>query len=268
MHLGMHLGMHIDPTLVKGLDLLTHETIPTMAAKKSVTTREPTTKRPSRKQAKKLAEDAAGKVLMARHVEPLPQVTPLELAHLVAAMGLGDRADGPAKALSLVSRSAAYIDAMKAQFERLNDVLGQDKAATARMMAELGLGLEAVDKTFSVDEVIAKMSTRLLKVGRKLLQGKALWEEFRRQVDPKPGRPGKADKDGTSPEEYLLSDLLRVYREFTEWRDKIATANLARGSKNLDKTNRDRRKRDLLEGAEAVDAIPLPKTLKRNTSEF
>lgn len=84
-----------------------------MSAKKPRAAKEPAAKRPSRKQAKERAELASREVLEAKHVSPLPEITPLELAHLVAAMGLGDQADGPSKALSLVSRSAAYIEGMK-----------------------------------------------------------------------------------------------------------------------------------------------------------
>lgn len=237
-----------------------------MPAKKPNAAREPAAKRLTRKQVRERAELAFREALEAKHVSPLPEITPLELAHLVAAMGLGDQADGPSKALSLVSRSAAYIEGMKAQFERLDGAIAIGRANEAKIMAKLGLGMEAANKTFTVDEVIAKMPTERLKVAGRTLRGEDLWNEFRRQVDPKPGRPGKADKDGTSPEEYLLSDLLRIYQEFTDWRTKIAAANQAKGSKNLDKANRDQRKRDLVDGAEAVDAVPLPKMPKRNAS--
>ena len=237
-----------------------------MSAKKPSVAKDPAAKRLTRKQVRERAELAFREALEADHVAPFPEVTPLELAHLVAAMGLGEQEDGPLKALVLLGKSATCIDRMKAQFERLNVVLGTAKAAKAKIMAVLRLGLEAANKTFTVDEVIAKMPTEPLKVAGRTLRGEDLWNEFRRQVDPKPGRPGKADKDGTSPEEYLLSDLLRIYQEFTDWRTKIAAANQAKGSKNLDKANRDQRERDLVDGAEAVDAVPLPKMLKRNTS--
>lgn len=237
-----------------------------MSAKKPSVAKDPAAKRLTRKQVRERAELASREALEAKHVSPMPEITPLELAHLVAAMGLGDQADGPSKALSLVSRSAACIEGIKAQFERLDGAIAIGRANEAKIMAKLGLSMEAADKTFTVDEVIAKMDTAPLKVAGRMLRGKGLWNEFRRQVDPKPGRPGKADKDGTSPEEYVLSDLLRVYQEFTEWRVKIAAANKAKGRKNLDRTNRERKKRDLVDGAEAVDAVPLPKMLKRNTS--
>jgi hypothetical protein len=237
---------------------------PAMSAKKPRTIKKTAAKRPSRKQAKEMAELASREVLKARHVEPMPEVTPLELAHLVAAMGFGDQADGPAKALSLLSRSAAYIEGMKAEFKRLDNVISEDRANIAKIMAELGLSKEDADKTFSVEDVIAKMDKAPLKVAGRMLRGKGLWNEFRRQVDPKPGRPGKANEEGASPEEYVLSDLLRVYQEFSKWRVKIAAANKAKGSKNLDKTNRERAKRALTDGAEAVDAVPLSKMLKRS----
>lgn len=207
-----------------------------------------------------MAELASREVLKARHVAPMPEVTPLELAHLVAAMGLGEQADGPAKALSLLSRSAAYIDGMKIHFENLNDSLATEKSDKSRILAELGLSKEAADRTFSVDEVIAKLPTEPLKVSGKELRGRNLWIEFRRQVDPQPGRPGKtAEEDQPAPEEYSLADLIRVFRQFMKWRDTIATANKAKGSKNLDKTNRERRENAKTDGADAVDAVRLPK---------
>lgn len=216
-------------------------------------------KRPARTHLKAAAKLASQKALEAKHVSPLPEITPLELAHLVAAMGLGDHADGPLKALSLVSRSAAYIEGMKAQFERLNGVLAAGKANDSSIMAEMGLSMEAADKIFSVDEVIAKMPTEPLIVNSIKLRGTALWDEFRRQVVPLPRRPGKVREDGTAPEVYSHADLIRVYREFKGWRDKIAAVNLAKGSKNLAKANRERAKRTLVDGAEAVDAVPLPR---------
>jgi hypothetical protein len=233
-----------------------------MSAKKPRTAKTPAAKRPTRKQAKEMAELASREVLKARHVEPMPEVTPLELAHLVAAMGLGDQEDGPAKALSLVSRSATYIKGMKAQFDRLDSVIAEERANKARIMAETGLSKEPADKTFSIDEVIAKLPTEPLKVAGRTLRGKSLWSEFSRQVDPKHRPQEQPGKDGGSPEAYSLSDLLRVYQEFTEWRDKIAAENIAKGTKNLIRANQKREQEALADGAEAVDAVPLPEILK------
>jgi hypothetical protein len=266
----MHLGMQITPVTSDEVPRLQIHTtpLPAMPTKKPRTTKKAAAKRPSKKQAKEIAELASREALKVRQVEPMPEVTPMELAHLVAAMGFGEQADGPAKALSLLSRSAAYIEGMKAEFKRLDNVITEDRANMAKIMMELGLSKEDADKTFSVEDVIAKMDTAPLMVAGRMLRGKGLWNEFRRQVDPKPGRPGKADEEGASPEEYLLSDLLRVYQEFIKWRVKIAAANKAKGSKNLDKANRERKKRALADGAEAVDAVPLPKMLKQNTSGY
>lgn len=124
-------------------------------------------------------------------------------------------------------------------------------------MAEMGLSPDTADRTFSTIQVVSKMITEPLIVAGKKLRGQALWDEFRRQVDPQPGRPGKVREDGTSPEVYSQADLIRVYQEFTGWRAKIAGENLAKGSKNIARTNRERAKRTLVDGAEAVDAVPL-----------
>lgn len=257
----MHLGMQITPVISDEVPRpQIHTTpLPAMPTKKPRTTKKAAAKRPSKKQAKEMAELASREALKVRQVEPMPEVTPMELAHLVAAMGLGEDADGPAKALSLVSRSAAYIEGMKAQFERLNGVLAAGMANDASIMAEMGLAPDAVKMTFSVDQVIAKLPTERLKVAGEMLRGTPLWNEFRRQVELPPGRPGKSQIDGTSPEEYTLADLILVYRRFKDWRDTIAAENLAKGKKNLTKINKERHESASTDGAEAVDAVQLPK---------
>jgi hypothetical protein len=230
-----------------------------MSPKKPRSAKEPTAKRPARKQLKATAEQVFKNALEAEYVALFPEITPLELAHLVAAMGLGDHDDGPSKALSLVCRSGTYIKGMKAQFERLNGVIAAQTANELKILTEMGLSPEAAAKSFSVDEVIARMPTDPLKIADKLLRGKDLWDEFRRQVNPQPGGPGKTREDGSAPEVYWQADLIRVYQEFKGWRDKIAVKNLAKGSKNLAKANRERKEAVSADGAEAVDALPLPK---------
>lgn len=229
-----------------------------MSAKKPSVAKDPAAKRLTRKQAKERAELAAREALKTNFVAPFPEVTPLELAHLVAAMGLGEQEDGPSKALSLLSRSAAYIEGMKAQFERLNAVIAPGKVDEIRIMAELGLSIEDAKKTFTVDEVIRKMPKDPLNIAGESLRGRRLWDEFLRQVNPKLGHPGKTDEGGSSPEEYTLGDLLRIYQEFKEWRSMIAAANMTKTSKNIDEVNQERENERLRNGAEAVDAAPLP----------
>lgn len=209
-----------------------------------------------------MAEQAYEKALEARHVITMPEVTPLELAHLVAAMGLGDRDDGPAKALSLVSRSATYIEDKKAELKRLEDAIAEHNANWARMIAALGLSEEEANKTFSIDQVIARLPLDRLKVAGKTLRGKGLWNEFCRQIDLTPRPQEQSGKDDGSPEAYSLSDLYRIHQKFIEWREKIASKNIAKGAKNLKVVSRERREEAQKGGAEAVDAAPLPEFLK------
>jgi hypothetical protein len=230
-----------------------------MSAKKPRAAKKATVKKPAKKQRIEAAEQAVQKALDAKYFGTVPEVSPLELAHLVVAMGLGDQADGPAKALMLVARSATCITAMRRQIEQLNDNMAKGNANDAMLLAKMGLSPEKADGTFSVDQVIARLPTAPLKIGDETLRGKHLWDEFRRQVDPQSERPGKEREDGTYPEEYTLIDLIRFYKEFKVWRNKIAAENVAKGSKNLPKVNRERKKSTLTDGAEAVDAAPLPK---------
>lgn len=230
-----------------------------MSAKKPRAAKKATAKKPAKKQRIEAAEQAVQKALDAKYFGTVPEISPLELAHLVVAMGLGDQADGPAKALMLVGRSAGYIEAMRRQLEQLNDNVAKGNANDAMLLAEMGLSPEMTDGIFSVDQVIAKMPTAPLKVAGNMLRGKHLWHEFRRQVDPQSERPGKEREDGTYPEEYTLIDLIRSYKEFKVWRNKIATANVAKAGENIVKVNRERKESTLTDGAEAVDALPIPK---------
>jgi hypothetical protein len=224
-----------------------------MAAKTSRAAKEPTAKRPSKKQTKEEAELAARKVHEVRYFQSSPGITPLELAHLAAAMGLGDRDDAPAKAFALFSRSLSYLARLQSAFDTMNTNQANYLENCARVEAAMGLTKEDRKKKFSIEQVIAKMPKELLSVAGRQIRGKELWEEFRRQVDPK-------SELLRNTEEYSIHDLISVFEKFNQWRDKLAAENKTKGRKNIDKVNQKRRKDAPADYAEAVDAVPLPKS--------
>ena len=213
-----------------------------MSAKKTKSPEKLAAKRPTKKVLEATAEQASKKALETQYMTPMPEISPLGLAHLVVAMGLCDHDDGPAKGLDLVRRCMFRIDRQKAEYERLNGVLAKGGAKVARTLAEIGLSSATADQEFSLKQVITKMPTGPLKIAGKELRGVALWDEFRRQKDPQRGRPGKKGEDGEATEVYSQSDLFKVYKQFKDWRDKIAKANRTKTSANILKANSARKK--------------------------
>jgi hypothetical protein len=189
-------------------------------------------KRPAQMRRKAAAQEAAEKALVGEYVSPLPNISPLELAHLVAAMGLSEHADGPLQALMLVSKCAGVIEKNKAFFALLNNQMAKAKADEVLAMITIGISPEQRDAKFTLDEVIAKMPTDRLKIGNSMLRSKELWDEYCRLTES----PVSADSD--SPDGlrlFSVTELMGIYSKFCTWREGIAKRNQAKGKKNLNK---------------------------------
>jgi hypothetical protein len=209
------------------------------AAKKGVTKKSGAkTKKPNKAEAmRKAAEMVAKKRSGNLFVASLPNVSPVELAHLVVAMGLSSKPTGPLEAMKLLARCDDAIKNTRDVRQRLEDNYAKfDKEKNEAMLA-LGLDPEKPGKHFTLGQVVTLLRMETLMVGKETLSGESLWREFCTQTGQGLGSPLK-DDDGGIVEGFTLQELLEVHRKYLDWRAPIAAANQRRGARNLPKPNK------------------------------
>ncbi|MCW1922675.1 hypothetical protein OKA05_08920 [Luteolibacter arcticus] len=187
--------------------------------------------------ATKAAEMAGKKRAGNSFVASYPEVSPLELAQLVVAMGLSSDPKGGQKALTLLVRCDNTIKYFQGERERLVDIYAKSYAERIEGILAMDLDLESPQQFFTVNQVWARLKLDPLVVGKEEIRGEALWTEFCRQVGQRPGFQMEAI-DGSASEIYTLEELLSMRRKYLEWRASTAKANQKLGKNNLPRRGR------------------------------
>jgi hypothetical protein len=198
--------------------------------------RPPTKPRPPKRSAltkvPSMAADDARKRVEKRFADHIPEVTPLELAHLVIAMGLASDEKGPSQAAILLGRCARFLENSRELLKRFGASEAAEISEKIVFLERLGCSPEAPPDRVSVNQIVKIWNLERLKVEGKDLRGRSLLMEFLSRV-PANGMAGNPE-DGLT-----LVEAINLEKAYNQWRNGIAKKNQAAGKKNLQRIQND-----------------------------
>lgn len=202
------------------------------------------TQPPRKRAAKKVpSEDApAGEVESVRkQVEAnfssyVADVSPLELAHLVIAMGLTSEKSGPAKAMGLLNQCARFIGRSRRMFANIGKGFAQGAAERTELLMRFGFDPKNPPEWITGAQILKVLKFEKLRVGGRDLRGRKLFEEFLRQTTSADSK--SLGKSGEHEDVFTASAVVQLDKRYHQWRSKIAKKNQASGKKNLPRSRK------------------------------